>query len=65
MSHHAEERIKRLCSEALAVTTPEEVERVLSELRLALEEHVRAARNNLESSVIAFPFLDSLAKKRA
>jgi hypothetical protein len=38
---HTDARIQRLCTEALAAKTQADVDRILPELRSALEEHVR------------------------
>jgi hypothetical protein len=44
---HTEGRIQELCKEALAAKTPAELERVIPELRAALEEHTRLAKEFL------------------
>jgi hypothetical protein len=56
-------RIKQLCSDALAADTPQDAQKVLGELRSALEDHIRCARNDLGARVIAFPILDAHNKK--
>jgi hypothetical protein len=50
-----ESRIQQLCAEAITVETQEDVERVMRELRLALNEHIRLAKDSLtaQASVIA------------
>jgi len=47
---HAETdfRVQRLCKEIVAATTKAEVEQILPELRAALEEHIRLAKDSLE-----------------
>jgi ATP-dependent Zn protease len=39
-------------SEALAATSDSEVERILPELRSALQEHIRLAKESLEAQVV-------------
>jgi hypothetical protein len=58
-----EERIKRLCGEAVAAKSREDVERVLAELRAALEEHIRLAKDSLKSRLIPLPMAGSRRKK--
>jgi hypothetical protein len=41
-----EVRVQRLCKEILAATTKAEVERILPELRAALEEQIRRAKDS-------------------
>jgi hypothetical protein len=52
MPAHTESRILELVSEALAATTEEDVDRVLPELRSALREHIRLAKESLEAQVV-------------
>jgi hypothetical protein len=59
-----EERIKRLCSEAITTKTQEDLDRVIKELRTALEEHIRLAKKSLECSAIALPTLNSGKRSR-
>lgn len=47
----ADQRIEGLLKQALAVKDTRDVERVLSELRKALEEHIRHAKVSLASQV--------------
>jgi uncharacterized coiled-coil protein SlyX len=39
-----EDRIRRLCSQAIEADDPQELNRVLSELKLALHEHTERLR---------------------
>ena len=48
MNYH-EKRIKELCARALATKNKQELERVMTELRVALREHTLNAENNLYS----------------
>jgi hypothetical protein len=56
-------RILNLCNEALAAKTPDEFARTISELRAALQEHIRQAKNSLEAQVGNFPLLGGIANK--
>jgi len=49
---HAEARIKQLYTEALAAKTLADVDRILPELRSALEEHVRLAKEDEVSNSV-------------
>jgi hypothetical protein len=59
-----EERIKRLCGEAITAKTQEDLDCVIKELRTALEEHIRLAKESLECSAIALPSLNSGKRRR-
>lgn len=58
---HTEARIHQLCTEALGAQTQADIERILPELRSALEEHVRLAKTSLEAQVTAITVIDALA----
>jgi len=60
---YTEARIQQLCTEALAVKSQTDVDRVIPELRAALEEHISLAKDSLglQASVIAL--LNGLASK--
>jgi hypothetical protein len=49
---HTEGRINKLVGEALAATSETDVERILPELRSALQEHIRLAKESLETQSI-------------
>jgi hypothetical protein len=49
MPRFTEERIRRLCGEAVSTENNDEFDRVIAELRSALEEHIRLARESLQS----------------
>jgi hypothetical protein len=55
----SEKQIQQLCEQIASAKTPEELERVLTELRQALKEHVRQARMALRSEASAIALLDS------
>lgn len=59
MPQFTEMRIRELCTEAITVRTPEDVERVVGELRSALELHIRLAKESLEGQASTFPVLNS------
>ena len=56
---HTEARIQQLCTEALAANELADVDRILPELRSALEEHVRLAKESLEAQVATITSLDA------
>jgi len=59
---HTEARIQQLCSEALAAKTLADVDRILPELRSALAEHIRLAKESLETQVAAITSLDAASQ---
>ena len=63
MPLHTEARIKNLCTEALGAKTRADIERVVTELRNALEEHILLAKQSLEVQVGNFPLLPKVARK--
>jgi hypothetical protein len=58
---YTEVRILNLCTEALAAKTPEELEQIITELRVALEEHIHLAKDKLEGQVNNFALLSGVA----
>jgi hypothetical protein len=58
---HTEERIQRLCTEVLAAKSEAEVDRILPELRAALQEHIRLAKDSLEVQANTIALLNGLA----
>jgi len=56
-------RVQQLCREVLAATTEADVERILPELRVALKEHIRWAKDSLELQAVTIALLDELASK--
>ena len=61
MPRETDLRVQRLCKEILAATTKAEVERILPELRAALAEHIRLAKDSLELQAKAIALLDKFA----
>ena len=51
MPAHTEARLRQLCSELLSSKTDAEIDVILPELRSALEEHIRLAKESLELQV--------------
>jgi hypothetical protein len=51
--------VKKLCTEALAVKDGADVERLLKELRTALQEHIQLANDSLSSQAITIAVLES------
>ena len=52
---HTESRILELVTEALAAKSEDDVDRVLPELRAALREHIRLAKESLEVRMAILP----------
>jgi hypothetical protein len=59
---YTEARIEQLCDEALTVRAQADLDRVVHELRAALEEHVRLAKASLEMQAGMIALLDSKAR---
>ena len=49
MPRYTEEKIKRLCSKAVAAKNENEFKEVIGDLRSALSEHVRMAKDSLQA----------------
>jgi hypothetical protein len=62
---HTEARIHQLCSEAIVAQTQSDVDRIVTELRAALEEHVRLAKQSLEGQITSITALDALSQRGA
>ena len=63
MPKRTEKRLRDLCEQAIAANESE-VERKTSELRVALEEHISAAKESLSIQASVIPVLDSIARVR-
>jgi hypothetical protein len=61
MPLHTEARIRQLSAVALEAKTPADVERIVRELRAALEEHIRLAKDSLEGQASTIAFLNEVA----
>ncbi len=64
MPQHTEARIQQLCREVIAAKTEADVQRILPELRSALQEHIRLAKDSLEAQASTVSLLDSEAASR-
>jgi hypothetical protein len=51
---NTENRVQQLCREALAAKPEDNVDRILEELRVALQEHVSLAKEKLREQVNSF-----------
>jgi hypothetical protein len=56
-------RLQQLCREVLAAKTSADSERIIPELRAALQEHIRLAKHSLGAQASAIALLDELASK--
>ena len=56
-------RLQQLCREVLAAKTSADSERIILELRAALQEHIRLAKDSLGAQASAIALLDELASK--
>ena len=63
MPAHTEDKIHQLCTEALASKTQGDVERVVAELRAALEEHINLAKESLGGQITGIAAMEVLAQK--
>jgi predicted DNA-binding ribbon-helix-helix protein len=59
MPADTEARIHQLCTEVLAAETQADIERISSELRVALEEHIKLAKDSLKAQVTTITALDA------
>jgi len=62
MPSPVEVRIQALCNEALAAKTPADMDRIVTELRAALDEHILLARTSLEEQLSNFSLLGKVAR---
>ena len=59
MSAHTEAKIQQLCTAILAASTEADVERIIPQLREALQEHVRLAKAALEDQAVALAAINT------
>jgi len=57
VSAQTEAKIQQLCTAVLAAKTEAEVERIIPQLRNALQEHVRLAKASLQDQAVAIAAL--------
>lgn len=62
MLAHTEACIRRLCTEAIAAKTQADVDRIIPELRSALEEHIRLAKESLEAQASGIAALNAITE---
>jgi hypothetical protein len=60
----SDDRIQQLCKEAVDAKTPTELDRVIPELRAALEEHIRRAKKRLKEQRNSIAVRDAAARER-
>jgi hypothetical protein len=63
--HYTEARIEQLCTQAIAVRDPEDIQNVILELRSALELHIRLAKESLETQASTISALNSKTDDRS
>lgn len=59
MTAETESRVQELCHKLLSLKTDPELESTLTELRTALREHIRLARNSLEEQTTTLFLLEA------
>lgn len=64
MPRYTELRIQQLCKEAVEAKTPAELERVIPELRAALEEQTRLAKESLKLQRNSIAARDAASKTK-
>jgi hypothetical protein len=64
VSSFTEERIRKLCSEAITLKTEETLEPVLQELHAALQEHIQLTQESLQGRVVLLPLRTSRKTQR-
>ena len=55
MPRHTESRVLELVTAALAAKSEDDIDRVLPELRAALHENIRLAKESLEAQIVILP----------
>jgi hypothetical protein len=63
MPQYTEARIQQLCVEAIAAKSQSDVNRIIRELRVALQEHVRLAKDSLGLQASAIAVLNDVSRK--
>jgi F0F1-type ATP synthase membrane subunit b/b' len=61
MPPHTAARIQQLCSDAICAKTEAEIQRIIPELKAALQEHVRLAKESLQAQASAVSALENVA----
>jgi hypothetical protein len=60
---YTEARIQQLCAAALAAETPTYIDRIDRELRAALEEHIRLAKDSLGTHALNIALIEAVAAR--
>jgi hypothetical protein len=55
---------RQLCSQAVAADTEDKIDKIAEQLRFALEEHIRLARESLNVRATTIPLIISPKTKR-
>ena len=63
MPAYTEPEIRELCKRLMSLKTEEDLQPVLKQLRKALREHVRLARNSLEAQAAVLQSLEGACKQ--
>ena len=64
MPAHTEIRIRELCAQAIEAKSDGEIDRIIPELRDALQEHIALAKASLKAQATTIPIIDGLMQKR-
>ena len=59
MPHLTEDLVRRLCAEALTASSKEDIDRIMTALRTALEGHIRLAKEDLTAQAATISALES------
>jgi F0F1-type ATP synthase membrane subunit b/b' len=65
VSADSESKIQQLCTAILAASTEPDVQRMIPQLREALQEHVRLAKASLQDQAVAIAVLDTSKTTKA
>jgi hypothetical protein len=63
MPQHTEARIQQLCAEAIAAKSQSDANRIVRELRAAIQEHIQLAKSSLGSQASAIALFDDVSRK--
>jgi len=64
MPAYTEARIQHLCKKVIDARSPLQAEKILRELRAALEEHIRLANESLAAQASVIPVISGDLKRR-
>jgi hypothetical protein len=57
--HFTEDLVRRLCTEALTASSKEDIDRIMTALRTALEGHIHLAKEDLTAQAATISALES------